>query len=187
MTLRYPLTVTTTLFIATSLDGFIAGPDDDLSWLFTDTDYGFDDFYSSVDALVMGRGTYDVVRKLGKWPYAGKRTVVVTNKENLETPTPDTEGFNGELKELSTTLAESGVKHCWLVGGGELVVSCLHAGLIDTVTVSMHPVLLGQGVRLFPGSFPVTMLEFTDAQSFDSGLIQLNYRVVATEGEFIED
>ncbi len=175
--------MTTTLFIATSLDGFIAGPDDDLSWLFTDTDYGFDEFYASVDALIMGRGTYDVVCRLGKWPYGGKKTVVVTSKQNLEVNTPDTTCFNGELSDLAKLLEEQGAKNVWLVGGGELVVSFLHASLIDQVSVSLHPVLLGEGVRLFPKVFPETILELIDAQSFESGLVQLNYRIVATESE----
>ena len=67
--------MTTILFIATSLDGYIAGPDDDISWLFTDEDYGFSNFYDTVDALIMGRNSYEVICKIGKWPYARHHSV----------------------------------------------------------------------------------------------------------------
>ena len=167
----------TTLFIATSLDGYIAGPDDDVSWLFTDADYGFDHFYEGVDALVMGKGTYNVVRGLGKWPYAGKKTVVVTTKGDFKATTPDTAIFNGDLHDLADRLADSGVKRLWLVGGGELVVSFLKEHLIQEVVVSLHPVLLGKGVPLFPGMFPKTILELREAESFESGLVQLTYGI----------
>lgn len=166
-----------TLFIATSLDGYIAGPDDDLSWLFTDADYGFTDFYDSVDALVMGRGTYEVIKTFGKWPYSGKHAVVVSSKTDVEPSTPDTVSFRGELKDLSEDLKSQGYENVWLVGGGELVRSYLSEGLIDNINVSLHPVLLGTGIPLFPDGFPRTMLELEAAESYDSGLVQLQYRV----------
>lgn len=169
--------MTTTLFIATSLDGYIAGPDDDLSWLFTDADYGFEEFYQSVDTLIMGRGTYDVVRGMGKWPYKGKRTLVVTRSEKLEITTPDTAYFNGSLQDLEKLLKEQGVKRSWLVGGGELVAGYLNAGLVEEVNVSVHPVLLGKGVPLFPSGFPKTLLELIEAEAFDSGLVQIKYKI----------
>lgn len=167
----------TTLFIATSLDGYIAGPDDDVSWLFTDADYGFDEFYSSIDTLIMGRGTYDVVRKLGRWPYNGKRTLVVTRSEKLDITTPDTAYFNGSLQDLEKLLKEQGVKNSWLVGGGELVAGYLNAHLVEQVVVSVHPVLLGHGVPLFPTEIPRTRLELINAEAYDSGLVQLKYKI----------
>jgi dihydrofolate reductase len=167
----------TTLFIATSLDGYIAGPDDDMSWLFTDADYGFDEFYTTVDTLIMGRGTYDVVRSMGRWPYHGKRTLVVTRNEKIEVTTPDTAYFNGSLGDLEKMLKEQGVKRSWLVGGGELVAGYLEQGLVEEVNVSVHPVLLGKGVPLFPAGFPKTQLELIDAEAFDSGLVQIRYRI----------
>lgn len=167
----------TTLFIATSLDGYIAGPDDDMSWLFTDTDYGFDEFYQSVDTLIMGRGTYDVVRKMGSWPYKGKRTLVVTRSEKLEITTSDTAYFSGSLEDLEKMLKEQGVKRSWLVGGGELVAGYLNADLVEEVVVSVHPVLLGKGVPLFPTSIPRTRLELIAAEAYDSGLVQIKYKI----------
>jgi dihydrofolate reductase len=173
--------VTVTLFIATSLDGYIAGPDDDLSWLFTDTDYGFTRFYSGVDALIIGRGTYDVLRSFGEWPYPGKRSVVVSRKEDLVVDTAGTTLHSGALPKLVDGLRQEGAKQVWLVGGGELVRSFLEQGLLDRVTVSLHPVLLGKGIPLFPSGFPKTLLMFENAEAFDSGLVQLNYMVAPSE------
>jgi len=175
--------VTVTLFIATSLDGNIAGPDDDLSWLFTDADYGFSDFFASVDTLVMGRGTYEVIRTFGEWPYPGKRTVVVSRRGDLEIDTPDTELHVGDLPEMIEMLSGKGCDNVWLVGGGELVRSFLEKGLLDRITVSMHPILLGSGVPLFPGGFRRTMLLLEDTKVFEGGLVQLNYHVMPDDEE----
>lgn len=173
------------LFIAASLDGYIAGPDDDLSWLFTDADYGFSNFYASVDTLIMGRGTFEVVRGFGDWPYPGKRTIVVSRTGDLEITTPDTELYTGDLPALVSRLTEEGCGRVWLVGGGELVRSFLEQDLLDEITVSMHPILLGTGVPLFPGGFKRTMLLLKDTHVFEGGLVQLNYHVMPDE-EFDE-
>jgi len=172
--------VITTLFVACSLDGFIAGPEDDLSWLFTDSDYGFTDFFEEVDTLIMGRGTYDVVRSFGKWPYPDKANVVVTRRQDLEVDTPGTTVWNGDLRELMASLLEDGAESVWLVGGGELVKSMLDLGLVQRITVSLHPILIGGGIRLFPKGFPTTHLELEEAIRYDNGLMQLVYQVAAT-------
>ncbi len=170
--------MTVTLFIATSLDGYIAGPDDDLSWLFTDADYGFSSFYARVDTLIMGRGTYEAVKGMGPWPYAGKRTVVVSRRADLAVEEGDVERHSGDLASLIGHLQEAGRERVWLVGGGELVRSFLEQGLLDRITVSMHPILLGKGVPLFPGGFPRTLLLLESTKSFEGGLVQLNYHVM---------
>lgn len=167
----------TTLFIATSLDGYIAGPDDDVSWQFTDADYGFDEFYNTIDTLIMGRGTYSVLQRMGRWPYHDKRTMVVTRSAKLEITTPNTAYFNGSLTDLENLLKEQGVKRSWLVGGGELVASYLNEHLVEEVVVSVHPMLLGKGVPLFPTSIPSVKLELIAAESYDSGLVQLKYKI----------
>lgn len=170
--------MTVTLFIAASLDGYIAGPDDDLSWLFTDADYGFSNFYSGVDTLVMGRGTYDVIRTFGEWPYADRKTLVVSRRADVSVDTPLTEVFSGELPALIELLQSEGCDNVWLVGGGELVRSFLEQGLLDQITVSMHPILLGKGVPLFPGGFRRTLLLLKDVNSFEGGLVQMTYHVM---------
>ncbi len=179
--------MTVTLFIATSLDGKIAGPDDDVSWLFTDADYGYSAFYSEVDALVMGRGTYKVVNTFGEWPYKGRRTYVVSRTEEVAVTTPDTVAFCGTLADLVEKLDEEERKTVWLVGGGELVTSFLQQGLIDELVVSLHPVLLGRGVPLFPTSFPRAILDLKSVNSYDSGLVQLRYAVMRDDTDDLED
>jgi dihydrofolate reductase len=175
--------VTVILFIAASLDGYIAGPDDDLSWLFTDADYGFSSFYAGVDTLIMGRGTYDVVRSFGAWPYPGKRTIVVSRSGEVEIDTPDTELYTKDLQGLVSHLEGAGCDRVWLVGGGELVRSFLEQGLLDEISVSMHPILLGTGVPLFPGGFRRTMLMLKETEVFEGGLVQLNYHVMPDDEE----
>lgn len=176
--------MTIILFIAASLDGYIAGPDDDLSWLFTDADFGFSNFYAGVDTLVMGRGTYEVIRSFGDWPYPGKRTFVVSRSSGLEITTPQTELFCDGLPDLVARMETDGAERVWLVGGGELVRSFLEQELLDEITVSMHPILLGTGVPLFPGGFRRTMLLLKDTTVFDGGLVQLNYHVMPDDEEF---
>jgi len=175
--------VTVTLFIAASLDGYIAGPDDDLSWLFTDADYGFSRFYGHIDTLVMGRGTYDVVRTFGEWPYPGKRTIIVSRSVEAKIDTPDTQLYSADLPTLMKQLESENCQNVWLVGGGELVRSFLEQGLLDQISVSMHPILLGTGVPLFPGGFRRTMLLLKDTMVFDGGLVQLNYHVMPDDEE----
>lgn len=176
--------MTVILFIAASLDGYIAGPDDDLSWLFTDADYGFSNFFKGVDTLLMGRGTYEVIRTFGEWPYPGKRTIVVSRSSGLEIETPATELYCGELPELLAKLSDQECHRVWLVGGGELVRSFLEQGLLDEISVSMHPILLGKGVPLFPGGFRRTLLLLKDTKSFEGGLVQLNYHVMPDDEDF---
>lgn len=175
--------MTVTLFIAASLDGYIAGPDDDLSWLFTDADYGFSSFFAGIDTLIMGRGTYDVVRSFGDWPYEGKRTIVVSRSGDVNIDTDQTELYSADLPSLIARLGEESCDNVWLVGGGELVRSFLEQGLLDQITVSMHPILLGTGVPLFPGGFRRTMLMLRDTEVFDGGLVQLNYHVMPDDEE----
>lgn len=175
--------MTVVLFIAASLDGYIAGPDDDMSWLFTDADFGFSDFYSDVDTLIMGRGTYEVVRSYIDWPYPGKRVIVVSRSADNEVDTPLTELYSDDLNDLRSRLEGEGAQKVWLVGGGELVASFLHKQLLDEISVSMHPILLGSGVPLFPGGFPRTMLMLKDMQAFEGGLVQMNYHVMPEDDE----
>ncbi len=146
--------------------------------MFTDADYGFSRFFGEVETLIMGRGTYEVIRSLGEWPYANKRTIVVSRSPELEIDTPTTELYSAELPELMERLETESCHKVWLVGGGELVRSFLEKGLLDEITVSMHPLLLGKGVPLFPGGFRRTMLLLKDTTVFDGGLVQLNYHVM---------
>ncbi len=166
-----------TYFVAASLDGFIAGPGGRLDWLFTDDDYGFAPFFSRVDALVMGRGTYDPVVGFGAWPYGETPSYVLTHRP-LDTDRP-VEVVQGDVGAFCDRMVSQGVRRLWVVGGGEVAAAFLAAGRLDEVVVSLHPVVLGGGTRLFGEAAPVTQMRLEETRAFPSGLIQLRYAVTA--------
>ena len=170
------------VFIACSLDGFIAGPDDDLSWLPTDDgeDYGFDDFLAKVGAIVMGRNTYRVVEGFGgDWPY-GDVPVLVATTRPLEPIRPTVRAIRGKAHELLQQAREVTGKGIY-VDGGDVIRQFLDAGLIDELTVTVVPVILGAGAPLFAGAAHRRSLELVDSKAFRTGLVQLRY-VVARPG-----
>ncbi len=162
------------VFIAASLDGYIARPDGGLDWLKAverpGEDYGYAGFAATVDALVIGRRTYDTVLGFDAWPYPGKRVIVMTHRPLVARH--GEEPFEGSPAELVRRL--EGVRRVY-VDGGDVIRQFLAAGLIDDLTLSIIPVLLGDGVPLFGGAAHGLRLEGT--RSFDSGLVQLRYRV----------
>ena len=169
------------LFIASSLDGFIAKPNDDLSFLKMvekeGEDYGYADFTSGIDTIILGRKTYDwVLREIGPSHYDnGERDVyVITRSER-----PDvgrTHFYTGDLSELIHRLKSEKGKNIYCDGGAELINALLKEDLIDELTISVIPILLGNGTRLFQEERPEQELEFIDVKSFDTGLTQLHYK-----------
>jgi len=165
------------VFIATSLDGYIARADGSIDYLSmverAGEDYGYAAFISSIDALIIGRSTYDLALGFEPWPYAGKRCVVLTHK-----PPPARHGetfFAGDPRVLVARLAAEGAQHAYIDGGG-VIQQFLAARLIDELTVSIIPVLLGEGIRLFGETQGDLPLELVSSKSFESGLTQLTYR-----------
>jgi dihydrofolate reductase len=171
----------TSVYIAASLDGFIARADGAIDWLAiverAGEDYGFKAFYDSVDTLVMGRKTYDTALGFDAWPYAGKRCVVVTS-DTSKASRHDEEFFAGELVALFERLGAAGAKRVY-VDGGAVIAQALKANLVDDVTLSIIPVLLGDGTPLAPKIGHEVLLELVEHTAFESGLVQLKYRVKA--------
>lgn len=166
------------VFIATSLDGYIARSDGGIDWLSSverpGEDHGFGEFYGSVDALVLGRKTWETALGFPEWPYAGKR-VVVMSREAREGR--HGEGFHrGPPEELAAALRADGVQRVY-VDGGATIRGFLAAGLIDDLTVSVIPVLLGAGIPLFGEGVPETRLTLQGSRAYESGLVQLRYGV----------
>ena len=161
------------LFIASSLDGYIAGTDGDISWLLSDQDYGYRDFLERIDTVVMGRKTYDQLLGMGDYPYRGMDCYVFSRSamggdENAEF-------VNGPVDEfVQGRLANEG-KDIWLVGGSELINHFMMADLVDELVISVHPIVLGQGIPLFKAGTPTCMLRLVEARSFSSGLVQSRY------------
>lgn len=174
------------VFIATSLDGYIARPNGDLDWLpkgDPSEDYGYQAFSDSIDTLLMGRATYEKCLTFGAWPYLGKRTVVWSrgNPPVSEELKPHVEVSNLPVESLAAHLAETGSRSVY-VDGGKTIQAFLAAGLINEMTISVIPVLIGAGLPLF-GALPRDVrLELVDARSFASGLVQSRYMIQHRKG-----
>ncbi len=167
------------VYIAMSIDGYIARKDGSLDWLerghVGDEDYGFKKFFNSIDALVLGKNTYEVVSSFDKWPYSGKKVIVLSS--TLKTVRQEAELFCGQLSNLGSRLYSEGVKHVW-VDGGVTVSKFLESGLVDHITISVIPVVLGSGIPLFSVMNNEQLCRFISTQSYPSGLVQLRYEVI---------
>ncbi|ACU07651.1 Bifunctional deaminase-reductase domain protein [Flavobacteriaceae bacterium 3519-10] len=170
----------TSLFIATSLDGYIAKPNDDLSFLkLVDKegeDYGYAEFTSTIDTLIVGRKTYDyVLKEIGSSHYDnGQRDVyVITRTEKPQVGR--TIFYTGKIDDLVKQLKSEKGENIYCDGGAEVINELLKHDLIDNLIISVIPVLLGNGTRLFKDGRPEQILEFIEAKTFEPGLIQLHY------------
>lgn len=164
------------VFIAASLDGYIARPDGTFDFLSLverpNEDYGFADFFATIDALVIGRNTYETALAFPEWPYAGKRCVVLTHRE-----APSVHGeqfFAGEPQALLEQLALAGAQRVY-VDGGAVIREFLVHDLLDDLTVSIIPTLLGKGIALFGAEVPEQRLALESCKAYESGLVQLRY------------
>lgn len=166
------------VFIAVSLDGYIARPDGGIDWLHSvdmpGEDYGYKAFFDSVDVVLLGRNSYDVVLGFPEWYYGDKRCVVLTHRP--EESRHGEEFYSGDVTALVQQLGESGVRRIY-VDGGAVIQQLLAAKLIDDLTISVIPILLGDGIRLFASGSPEQRLILEGSQSWSSGLSQLRYRV----------
>ncbi len=169
------------LFIATSLDGYIAKPDDDLSFLRLiekeGEDYGYAEFTNTIDTVIVGRRTYDyVLEEIGPSHYDnGQRDVyVITRTERPQVGR--TIFYTGDITELVKRLKSEKGKNIYCDGGAEIINELLKHDLIDEFIISVIPVLLGDGIKLFKDGRPEQRLEFITAKTFETGLIQLYYR-----------
>lgn len=166
------------VFIATSLDGFIAGPGDDLSWLpepRADEDYGYAAFMAQTGAILMGRSTYEVAAGFeGPWPYDDTPVLVATRRELGAPAAPTVEAVAGTPAELVALAHERAVGRDIYLDGGDLVRQVLDAGLVDELTITLIPVILGAGSPLFAGAAR-RELRLRGTALFEGGIVQLRY------------
>ncbi|MEB3337443.1 MAG: dihydrofolate reductase family protein [Leptolyngbyaceae bacterium] len=162
------------LFIATSLDGYIARTSGEVDWLFTDQDYGYTPFFAQVDTVLMGRRTYEQVQSWGEYPY-GETQGFVFSRMLRDQSHPQVKIISEDVTRFVKGLKDLPGKNIWLVGGAELVHSCLQSDLIDELIISVHPILLGEGIPLFRPPFSIKNLSFQHCEAFDTGLLQLTY------------
>jgi dihydrofolate reductase len=177
------MTITASVYIATSLDGFIAREDGTIDWLMdanasvpSGEDCGYAAFMNTVDVLIMGRNTFEQVAQFEPWPYEGKRVVVLASKSPVfrEGPGIQWEASADSPGDLLKRLAAQGCKRAY-VDGGKVIQSFLREGLIHDMTITTIPILLGSGRRLFD-TLPSDMkLRLASSRSFEFGFTQATY------------
>lgn len=168
------------LFIAASLDGYIAKPNDDLSFLRLvekdGEDYGYTEFVANIDTIILGRKTYDyVLKEIGSTHYDnGERDVFVITRTSRP-KSGRTTFYTGNLVELVQHLKSESGKNIYCDGGAEIINELLQYDLIDEFIISVVPVLLGNGTRLFKDGRPEKQLQLLSSKTFDTGLTQFRY------------
>jgi dihydrofolate reductase len=166
-------------FLAMSLDGFIAGPNDELDWLPEHAEGGTEDtftpFFSEVGAMLMGRRTFDVVSGFGgEWPY-GETPVLVASSRSLPDTQPSVRRARGSIADMIAQTRRVAADRDVYIDGGALFRSALEADLVDELTLTMVPVILGRGIPLFADSDP-KKLSLVSTREIGAGMVQLRYR-----------
>jgi dihydrofolate reductase len=174
--------MTVSVFVGASLDGFIARPNGDLDWLPAGggEPHGYDEFIAGIDAIVIGRNTFEKVLTFGAWPYGDKRVVVLSTRpvDLSAAGAGSVEQMGGPPAEIASKLAATGAQHLY-VDGGITIQGFLRAGLVERLIVTRVPVLIGDGIPLF-GPLPRDIrLRHVTTRHYPSGLVQSEYHVAA--------
>lgn len=170
------------VFIGTSVDGFIARTDGGLDWLPAGggEEHGYEAFMATVDALAIGRNTYETVLAFDSWPY-GSKPVFVLSTRSLAPAPPEAvvERMSGDPAGIVAQLAARGMRHIY-VDGGITIQRFLRAGLIQRLIITHVPVLLGDGIPLFGPLESDVILKHIGTQQYASGLVQSEYLIADT-------
>lgn len=167
-----------TVYVGASIDGFIARKDGAIDWLhekpLPGEDYGYQEFFDTVDVMVMGRATFDLAMGFPTWPYAGKPVTVLTTRP-MPAELPDGVSVDaGTPEEVAARLEANGYRHAY-VDGGVTIQRFLAAGLIDQLIVTRLPVLIGEGIPLF-GALPDDLWwQHQETRSFANGFVKSTY------------
>jgi dihydrofolate reductase len=170
------------LGLGISLDGYIARPDGAVDFLFMPKDFSMGPFFKTIDTALMGRKTYDVAKKMG----GGDFGPMVSYVFSRTLPPGERDGLiftNDGVASLVGRLRKRRGKHIWLMGGGELIRDFLKADLVDELYIGVVPVLIGEGIPLFPSGFPQRNFALVKNESFSKGLIALTYRRVRSKSK----
>lgn len=169
------------LYIAQSLDGFIAGPNGELDWLMSlqnpnKIDHGYNKFFASVDEAIMGRKTYDDVLSFDvPWPYKGHMTYVFTSRDKEPTGNKDVTFVAEHVASFAKKLKEKKGKDIWLIGGGKLITSFLNENLVDEMIISIIAKIIGTGLPLFAPIPRTSEWELVGSESFETGVVNISY------------
>lgn len=165
-------------YVACSIDGYIADKDGDVSWLdmidLERDDHGFNDFYDSIDSLIMGRSTYEQILDFGEWPYPGKPCWVMTSKD-IPSEYADVSITSKHPTELLRSIQLQGHHTTWLVGGGTLARSFHDRSLITEYYITLIPCIVGEGIPLLGTGAAPGELKLVESIAHDSGAVQLRY------------
>jgi dihydrofolate reductase len=168
----------TVLYIAMSLDGFVAGKNDDISWLFryNDVDYGYNEFFSGIGAIIQGRRAHEIEIQHG-WENAHPvPTFVLSHHLPESKPQREDVIFTAEdIEEVLKKAKRLTSKNVWIEGGANVAQQFLDRRLIDEIVLSVVPVILGDGIRLFGKTHTCIELSLRETRTFDKGLVQLRY------------
>ncbi|MFD1017697.1 dihydrofolate reductase family protein [Thalassobacillus hwangdonensis] len=164
------------LFIAMSLDGYIARENGEIDWLWDDNDYGYEKFYNTIDTVVLGRKTYEQIFKLTEnFPYRQKDVYVVSN---IQEGSDDYATFiqPEQIRPLMNLLKKDQNKNIWIVGGAQLIHHFIKRDLIDEFQIAIQPTLIGKGIPLFHENDVEAQLELHEAKPYADGMLVLTYR-----------
>ena len=172
------------VFIATSLDGYIARPNGDISWLMEaddsggKEDYGYKEFSDTVDCMVIGRNSMEKVMSFPEWSYKGKRVIVLSNtlKEAPSQLQNKIELYSGSLIKLVAKLKDDGCKRIY-IDGGKTIQSFINEELITDITITKIPILLGEGLSLFGKIKHDIKLNHIVSKSYPSGFVKSTYEI----------
>lgn len=169
------------LYIAASIDGYIARSNGDLDWLMKypinpETNYGYDDFYKSIDTVIMGGHTYDSILSMDvQWPYKDKESYIVTRRSLQIVPDGTIKQISEDIINKIIELKKKPEKDIWLVGGGELISLLMNNSLIDEMIITHIPVILGSGISLFTDIRKESEWKAISSNVFDNGVTQTIY------------
>ena len=168
------------LYIAQSVDGYIADEQGGVDWLETfqveGEDYGYEEFYSRVGAIVLGATTYKQALGWGQWPYGATPAWVFTHQELRVPAGAEVHFAQGPVPEVVADIERTTSENIWLVGGASLVNAFIDARQLDELILFVVPILLGRGVRLFQGTAGMSVT-LVDTMRYDTGLVELRYRL----------
>ena len=166
------------LYIATSLDGYIASPDGSVEWLPTaDQDYGYADFLASADATLLGRGTYEQILDSGAWPYGKLTNYVFSRQAPAQTPHASVQFVSDEAVDFVRELRQQPGRTIWLIGGSTLASPLLTAGLVDELMLLVVPRVLGSGIPLWRHQAQPQTLQMLRTQTWPDGTVLLHYKL----------
>lgn len=162
--------------LAMSLDGKIARSDGSFDWLmpYSPQEFGIDAYHAAIDAVVMGRETYEIERAMPEWPHA--KPVFVVTSRMIAAPPPLVEARSGDLRAIADELSARGYRKIGVEGGGQLIRGLISIGRLDVLEMAIIPLVLGDGIPLFPAGTPELSLELVKCEPKSGGALHVVYR-----------